>query len=40
MAVNVNVKIEKSFKVSCDAKKAFEQLADVADTVALFPKLD
>ena len=40
MAVNVNVKIEKSFKVACSAKKAFEQLVDVADTVALFPKLD
>jgi carbon monoxide dehydrogenase subunit G len=40
MPVNVNVKIEKSFKIACTAKKAFEQLVDVADTVALFPKLD
>ena len=40
MAVKVNVKIEKSFKVACSAKKAFEQLVDVADTVAMFPKLD
>lgn len=40
MPVNVNVKIEKSFKVACSAKNAFDQLSDVADTVALFPKLD
>ncbi|WP_370263503.1 SRPBCC family protein [Limnobacter sp.] len=40
MAVNVNVKIERSFKVACSAKKAFDQLADVASTVAMFPKLD
>ncbi|MCQ8896261.1 SRPBCC family protein [Limnobacter humi] len=40
MAVNVNVKIERTFNVACSAKKAFDQLANVADTTTLFPKLD
>ncbi len=40
MPVYVNVKIEKSFKAACSAKKAFDQLSDVADTVKLFPKLE
>lgn len=40
MPVNVEVKIERSLKVACSAKKAFDQLVNVADTVALFPKLD
>lgn len=40
MAVNVNVSIQKNFEVGCSAQKAFEQLADVASTTKLFPKLD
>ena len=40
MAVNVNVSISKSFEVACSAKKAFDQLVDVASTTKLFPKLD
>ncbi|HEX4918024.1 MAG TPA: SRPBCC family protein [Limnobacter sp.] len=40
MAVNVNVKIERTFNVACSAKKAFDQLVNVGSTVALFPKLD
>lgn len=40
MAVTVSVEIKKTFDAACSAKKAFEQLVDVADTTALFPKLD
>lgn len=40
MAVNVSVKIDRSFNVACSAKKAFDQLVDVASTTTLFPKLD
>jgi carbon monoxide dehydrogenase subunit G len=40
MPVNVEVKYEKSFKVSCTAKSAFDLLSDVASNSTLFPKLE
>lgn len=40
MSVEVKVSIQKSMEVACSAKKAFDQLVDVASTVAMFPKLD
>lgn len=40
MAVTVSVSLEKTFDVKCSQTKAFDQLVDVASTVAMFPKLD
>lgn len=40
MAVDIKVSIDKKFDVACSAKKAFDQLVDVASTVTMFPKLD